>query len=419
MKGFILILPRPVWVWAALAIALMTGPTRAAAGDAAGDLDRAKALMQKKRSGESLTADEEGFIKRVREEMQKKGKGGQKPPASDGKPVADPKMIAELVPLDELKGSYKGEDGGLYGVGRNTPPEAHLSACQEESKKIQPLDAEGKTSPDGRIVLLSLGMSNTTMEFSQFVKTANADAKKSPAVVALDGAIGGRTALAWSLDGRDMLVSSEAERLGKVMEKMGRKPNGFGDTWSTVEKRLKEHGVTAQQVQVLWIKQAEAKPEGLGEFPEHARTLEADIIDMLNIAKQRYPNLRVAYLSSRIFGGYATTTLNPEPYAYEEAFSMRWLIQDQIKGAPSLNYDSKRGEVKSPIVVWGPYLWANGKTPRKSDGLVWNEEDFVTTDHTHPSDSARQKVADLLLKFFETDPAARRWFVKGGATAAR
>ena len=42
---------------------------------------------------------------------------------------------------------------------------------------------------------------------------------------------------------------------------------------------------------------------------------------ILNMAKERYPNLRVAYLSSRIYAGYATTPLNPEPYAYESAFS--------------------------------------------------------------------------------------------------
>ena len=69
--------------------------------------------------------------------------------------------------------------------------------------------------------------------------------------------------------------------------------------------------------------------------------------------------------------------------------------------------------------MWGPYLWANGTTPRRSDGLVWKEEDFVTTDHTHPSTSARQKVAELLLNFFKTDAGTRRWFAKADATAGR
>ena len=48
------------------------------------------------------------------------------------------------------------------------------------------------------------------------------------------------------------------------------------------------------------------------------------------LAKSRYPNLRLAYLSSRIYAGYAQTALNPEPYAYESGFSVKWLIERQL-----------------------------------------------------------------------------------------
>ncbi len=132
---------------------------------------------------------------------------------------------------------------------------------------------------------------------------------------------------------------------------------------------------------------------------------------MLNVATERYPNLRLAYLSSRIYAGYATTPLNPEPYAYEGAFSVRWVIQSQIKADnPQLNYDPKHGETLAPLVLWGPYLWADGVQPRKSDALVYTRQDLVA-DGTHPSDSGRRKVADQLLKFMKTDEAARRWFL--------
>lgn len=398
----------------AVSLADVLVPACSAADEAPIDIPRAKAIMQKSQAGQPLTVEESDYLQRVRQEMAKRGPGKQgkdKAPVSTT-PVADPKMVAALVPLDELTGTYKGEEGGLYGGGRNAPPAAHFSAYMKETGRIQPLDADGKPSADGKIVLLSIGMSNTTMEFSQFVTTADADPQKSSKLVVVDGAKGARTGMAWALDGADLLPAGEPERLGKMMELMGFKnAKGFGDTWSTVAERLKAKGVTPQQVQVLWIKQAEGRPSALGEFPAHARTLQANLVDILNIAKKKYPNLRVAYLSSRIFGGNATTPLNPEPYAYEEAFSMRWLIQDQIKGEPRLNYDPAHGEVKAPLVVWGPYLWANGTTPRKSDGLVWNADDFVTSDHTHPSTSARQKVADLLLKFFKNDPGARTWFL--------
>ena len=67
--------------------------------------------------------------------------------------------------------------------------------------------------------------------------------------------------------------------------------------------------------------------------------------------------------------------------------------------------------MKSPLLLWGPYLWADGTTPRKSDKLVWLRED-LSGDGVHPSDSGRQKVAKMLLEFFATDPLAKRWFVK-------
>ena len=64
----------------------------------------------------------------------------------------------------------------------------------------------------------------------------------------------------------------------------------------------------------------------------------------------------------------------------------------------------------SPLLLWGPYLWADGTTLRKSDGFAWEQKDFRDNDGTHPSDSGRQKVADLLLKFFKSDAGARKWF---------
>jgi hypothetical protein len=121
--------------------------------------------------------------------------------------------------------------------------------------------------------------------------------------------------------------------------------------------------------------------------------------------------LRVAYLSSRIYAGYATTALNPEPYAYEGAFPVRWLIQSQINGDAGLNYNAEVGPVKSPLLLWGPYLWADGLNPR-SDGLIWERGDLSSSDGTHPSDSGRLKVAHILLDFFKTNELAHGWFVK-------
>lgn len=273
---------------------------------------------------------------------------------------------------------YKGQDGGLYGRGENQPPKELLQRAIEASRQIQPLNAAGQPAANGKVVMISVGMSNTTQEFSRFVEIANADARKSPRLVIVDGAQGGQDAAAWARPGE------------------GRR----GDPWHVLDQRLARSEAAAPQVQVAWIKQALIQPSRLGEMPKHVDVLERDLAEIVARLATKFPNLRLVYLSSRIYGGFASTALNPEPYAYESAFAVRQLIQQQALG-----------HAKGPVLLWGPYLWA-GEKPRKSDALSYVREDLRDSDGTHPSDAGRQKVADLLLKFFTTDATARGWFVR-------
>jgi Cu/Ag efflux protein CusF len=316
------------------------------------------------------------------------GKAGGK--GQQGAPVPPPRDSLGIKPLTELgTEKYKGETGGLYGNGSNEPPPAQQEAAKKAVARIQPLDAQGKSSPGGKIGFVGVGMSNTTMEFYVFKKLADSDAQKSAKVAVVDLAQGGQIPDKWN---------DPASDAGKKV-------------WGTVDQRLKQADVSYEQVQVAWIKQAIAQQAQFGEFPAHAKKLENDLVTSLQLLKKRFPNLQLAYMSSRIYGGYATTALNPEPYAYEGAFSIRWIIDRQVKGDPALNADPAKGEVKAPVVLWGPYLWADGTTPRK-DGLVWNRDDLRDNDGTHPSDSGRQKVADLLIKFVHSDPYAKSWYIK-------
>src|SRR5262249_12240464 len=137
--------------------------------------------------------------------------------------------------------------------------------------------------------------------------------------------------------------------------------------WKLVESRLRDAGVTPQQVQVVWFKEANAAPRA--EFPAETKKLEADILQDLHTLLSKLPNVRIVYFSSRIYGGYVGTGLNPEPHAYESGFANKWLIARQIKGDPELNYDPAKGPVQAPWLAWGPYLWADGMKGRK-DGKV-------------------------------------------------
>lgn len=346
------------------------------AAEAPIDWNRAQELHRRATRGEKLSPEDQAYYERAKAA---RAKGGQ---PSGG---TRPQWTGHITALTELGAEkYKGEDGGLYGGGKNEPPPAHLAAAQREAAKIQPLDADGQPAKDGKVVLLSVGMSNTTQSFSRFKQQADRDAAKSPSLVIVDGAQGGQTGMRWA-DPKTPL-------------------------WAEVDNRLQRAGVSAKQVQVVWMKQAEAGPANLGEFPRHALVLKTNLVTSLHNLKAKFPNLRVAYLSSRTYGGYATTQLNPEPYAFETAFAPRWLIQDQIAGKPELNFDAARGPVKSPVLLWGPYLWADGATPRKADGFLYQKDDF-SGDGTHPTSSGQQKVADLLLKFFKSEPTAK-WFRK-------
>lgn len=306
-------------------------------------------------------------------------------PGRPGGPVTTGKASVGLKPLPELAAtdSYKGEKGGLYGDGSNLPPEPHRAAAKRETAKIVPLGPDGGPSPSGAIGLISISMSNWTMEFSAFKGLADRDPQKSPAVTIVDCAQGGQAMRQWS--------------------------DPDGRPWVTAAARLKEAGLTPAQVQVAWIKLANPGPTG--DLSEHGKELYRNTVGVLHNARGRFPNLRIAYLESRIYAGYAGSRLNPEPYAYEGAFVVRWLIRDQVGGDPGLNYDPGRGPVTAPLLLWGAYLWADGTTPRTSDGLVWRREDFAA-DGTHPSEVGRRKVAELLLTFCKTDENVKSWFLK-------
>ena len=364
-------------------VAVMT-LTTALAGDPPIDWQRAQELRRREQSGETLNGEERAYLERAKRERRARAQAGERPQGRER---------TGLIPITEMgKQRHKGQSGGLYGNGQNVPPEPHRKAAERQTALIRPLDAAGNPSEMGTVALISLGMSNTTQEFSAFKKLADADPNKSPHVVLVDCAQGGQAAHQWAYP-------------EKVASRKRPSP------WVVLDERLRKARVSAPQVQVVWLKQAQMAPARLGEFPAHAESLRDDIGVILRRLKTRFPNLRIAYLSGRIYAGYATTQLNPEPYAYESAFSVRWLIEAQIKGDPELNHDPAKGKVKAPLLLWGPYLWADGIEPRQGDGLVWKRDDLAQ-DGTHPSTSGREKVAQMLLTFFKTDARTRKWFLK-------
>jgi hypothetical protein len=280
-------------------------------------------------------------------------------------------------------GYWRGFQGGLYSNGSNYRPAAHNIAGMNIAQNILPLDTAGNVDmTNGKIVWLSVGMSNTTMETQLFLPMADTCSQINPQLILIDGAQGGQ----------DITIIDD--------------PNAA--FWNNILNRLAQSGLTSKQVQVIWFKEAEANPTDTS-FTTYPDALKSKFKTALQIEKNKFPNTKLAYLSNRIYAGYASSQLNPEPYAYYASWSVKRLIEDQVNGDTSLAYTGANARV--PWLAWGADLWADGTTPR-SDGLTWICPDDYNSDGTHPSNPiGRQKVANLLYDFFTTDSTTVPWFL--------
>lgn len=302
------------------------------------------------------------------------------------------------IPLNDLgPGTYLGAMGGLYPNGSSQRPAAHAATgVLIAQNEILPRNAAGNVDlVNGKIVLISVGMSNTVYEFATrgpgaFLPRFQTDPSRNSKLVAVNCAQGNHAVAEWRVP--------------------------TNDAWSTCAQRLTNAGVTAAQVQAAWVKLAERTSDVPDKtFPAHALFHQQGLGDVLRLLKTNFPNLELAFMSSRTRAYESNpNALNPEPFAYEENFSVKWLVEDQINGAGNLNYNPSVGSVVAPYIVWGPYLWTDGETPR-SDGFVWHCSDLVA-DFIHPSETGATKVADQLFAFFRTDPLTTPWFLRSTVT---
>lgn len=298
-----------------------------------------------------------------------------------------PGTSTPIVALNDLgTGTYQGSEGGLYPNGSNVRPSSHDSDGVAIANGIQPLDANGNPSDAGKIVFMAIGESTAQNEFGRFIPIANSDPAKNPAVVIVNGAQGGAT------------------------------PNNFTSLssayWATViNNYLPQNNVTSQQVAAIWIEDTDGIASGT--FPSDMSNLQTQYETMMQTMLTLFPNLKLVYFSSRVYGGYSNgvgVPDNPEPYAYEVGFAVKWAIQDQINGNSNLNYNQGNGPVVAPWMSWGPYYWSNGMLGR-NDGLIWDCADF-SADGTHPSSQFGQlKVATALLQFLKTDDTTTPWYL--------
>ncbi len=321
--------------------------------------------------------------------------------------VCDP-ASPQLGLVDLGTGTYKTFIGGLYAGGTNIRPAAHEAAGAAIAESIEPLDAAGSPDPNGRIVLISIGYSNMTQEWASGAKfepesreltfTAKAERLRAtgqinPKLLIVDGAQGGMSTEKWAMP-----------------------VNPAQEPWHTALARLAAAGSSRFQVQVACMKVAHASPaqcmaedgSSLGDAGQIAVNAAASARNL----KQAFPNLKLLYVITRTYGGYALTQLNPEPFAYETGWGVKWLIEAQIDGSGTygnLNWDPNGGAAAAAWMSWGPYLWAKGVEPNHL-GICWAPEDFREDDRTHPASRGVDKAGTALVRFFMEDATTRPWF---------
>jgi len=291
-----------------------------------------------------------------------------------------------ILGLDVLgTGTYLGSQGGLYANGSNVDDPNHIAYGVSLAQQIQPLDHNGNPDPNGTEVLLIIGESNVFLEGVSVVQDAIAFPGKNPALVVVNGGQGGATA-------------------GKLQDPLS-------PFWTTLTNYLLPNaGVTAKQVVAAWIEPTNGINSGT--FPSDMNQLHSQIRKVVRNTLTLFPNIKLAYLSSRTYAAYSNgvVTDNPEPYAFEAGFPVKWTIQDQLKGDPMLNFDPSKGPVVAPWIAWGPYYWANGLVIPSTTGVLWTCPDFKF-DGNHPVSSGAEKVANQVLYFFKNDPTTVPWFL--------
>ncbi|MCB1716173.1 MAG: hypothetical protein KDK05_13690 [Candidatus Competibacteraceae bacterium] len=223
------------------------------------------------------------------------------------------------IPLTQLgPDTYYGQQGGLYPGGANEPPAAYAAE----------LDAVAATlAADNKVVVLTLGMSMQQNATNGFLTagyasgTTPAGTAVNPNFLMLNGAIGSK-------------------------QQNWTDPNN--SVWNRGTQVLGSVGLNAAAVDVVFYYNAWAGPSS-EPFPQHAQTMLASLEVTMGIIRDKYPNAQMILVTNRHYA-LSPTSKHPEPYAYEEGFSWKWLVENRI------NCTANCG----PVIAWLANQWVPG-----------------------------------------------------------
>lgn len=258
--------------------------------------------------------------------------------------------------LDLQTGYYMGYQAGLYPGGTNILSGPHLKSGKTIAQGIKPLDGDGNVNfGDGVVLVVGFGPSvpgHIFNKFVQHIRDPSVTYNLNPCVDALNLCIGGKD-------------------IG-----YGTGDSTADDYWADLVTKVTDVGYTVDQVQIGWMY---FNAKGLTEpptFPDNSVFMKDQFVKFINKSKEYFPNLKIMYVSSRHWGGYADTTLTEyyslaEPASYQNSWTVKWLIEEQINNTnPLLQY--KGANPKSPYLLWGPNFWCDGNLKR-----AWDDKKYV------------------------------------------
>lgn len=298
-----------------------------------------------------------------------------------------------LIPLIDLGADYYlGKQGGLYPGGSNLIPSGHLKAGQKIAKGIKPLDTLGNVDwINGKVVFLGMGASTAGNTWNHFVDIVDTAAGLNPCMQVINACLG-----------------------AKGLEIMNDTTYNNWYWTDNIMPKIRMKGSTPAQVQAVWVKTA-SKVDTTMIFPSQPEGIADKYEILMGVLHNRFPNLKMVFISGFFYGGYADTLKEfydvvSEPGSYWNSFAVKWVVERQIMGDPDLKFTGPTK--RSPFIAWGPYVWADGNNPN-SEGLFWNcEADFAWDGGGyHLTNLGKDKEAHLLLTWAKNNPVVKRWFL--------
>ncbi|MCB8940830.1 MAG: hypothetical protein H6655_20695 [Ardenticatenaceae bacterium] len=255
------------------------------------------------------------------------------------------------IPMPELgAGFYRDEQGGLYPSGLNTPPTSYLNELNTMANQL---------AQEEELVVLGLGMSMMQNAMSGFTPFTNA-ADINTALTVINGAIGSN-------------------------QQRWQNPNS--PVWNRGLEQLAAADLGPGDVDVILYHNAWSGPSL--PFPEHPEMVKDSFAITMDIIAQLYPNVQIIYLNSRHYGGWNPNSKAPEPWAYEEGWAVKWLIEERING-----------EIDTPLLAWMAYQWDS----------TWPESYFVA-DGLHLSNEGKAASGALWDAHFRTSSYIAPWYL--------